>query len=142
MDVTATIERKISDATAVRDAAHRDYTKALRKGVNSGPTWVALGRANRMLDALKAQRLAIMVEASIKSEGVDATLAACEAPRTADGGVFDLGHWELMQLCLALDDAIAKDLRVGLSGESVKRLRQIFTTDGTVSVIVRHLPTD
>lgn len=78
---------------------------------------------------------------------VDAALAACEAPRTPDAETYDLGHWELVLLCMILDEGITEDLRRSLSGEGAKMLRQacgvlrqIFTTDGTVSVTVRHAP--
>lgn len=137
----ATIERKIADATAVRNSAHRDYMEALHSGQTpeSGPAWIALGAAHRALDARKAERVKIITSARPESPSfvVDADPSGPEEAHSPDALTFDLSRWELRRLCMVLDEEIAEDQRRGLSGEGAKRLREIFTTDGTVSVTVR-----
>lgn len=64
----------------------------------------------------------------------DSLVAVDEQERTPDAKTYDLGHYELMRLCVILDAAVTTE------AEYATELRKIFTTDGTVSVTVRNLP--
>lgn len=52
---------------------------------------------------------------------------------------YDLGHWQQMQLYVALDQLIDRTDNEGAQA-GLRDVRRMITTDGTVSITVRDLP--